>query len=80
MFVISDEILEQAKMTEKELRQEIAVVLYSQNKLSFGQAKKLAGLNHFEFQKLLDEHGISINYGVQDFNNDIQALKKMNRI
>ncbi len=78
MLLLPDEILLQTKMTETELRQEIAVALYAGNKLSFGQAKKLAGLNHFEFQKLLDEKGVNLHYNLDDLKNDMETLRGLN--
>jgi len=80
MLLIPDEILLQAQMTENELRQEIAVALYAGNKLSFGQAQKLTELNHFEFQKLLDEKGVDLHYSLEDLKNDIQTLRELNEI
>lgn len=50
MLTISDEVLESARISANELQQEIAVYLYSKNKLSFGQARKIAGLNVFSFR------------------------------
>jgi predicted HTH domain antitoxin len=80
MLLIPDEILLQAKMTESELRQDIAASLYAGNKLSFGQAQKLTQLNHFEFQKLLDEKGIALHYSIDDLNNDMQTLRELKKI
>jgi predicted HTH domain antitoxin len=80
MLVIPDEILLQAQMSEKEFREEIAVALYAGNKLSFGQAQKLTELNHFEFQKLLDEKGVDLHYSLDDLKNDMQTLRELNKI
>ena len=80
MLLLPDEILLQTKMTEKELRQEIAVALYAGNKLSFGQARKLTQLNHFEFQKLLDDKGINLHYNLDDLRNDMQTLHDLKLI
>lgn len=80
MLLIPDEFLRHAKITETELRSEIAVLLYSQNKISFGKAKQLAGLNHFEFQKLLSEKGIDLNYSIQDFETDLQTIEYLKKL
>ena len=80
MLVIPDEILLQAQMTERELRQEIAVALYAGYKLSFGQAQKLTQLNHFEFQKLLDEKGIDLHCSLDDLKNDMQTINELHRL
>ncbi len=76
MLTIEDEILKQANISAKELKQEIAVLLYQKNKLSFGQAQKLAGLNHYEFQCLLDDKGIPLNYSEEDLKDDMETIRK----
>ncbi|MEW6128074.1 MAG: UPF0175 family protein [Acidobacteriota bacterium] len=74
---ISDEILESVGMSDDEFQQEIAVYLYQQNKLTIGQAGKLAKLNQFQFQKLLASREISIHYEVRDFEKDLETLKEI---
>ncbi|MGL4498194.1 MAG: UPF0175 family protein, partial [Planktothrix sp.] len=50
---IPDEILEAAQITEAELKQEIAMLLFQQQKLSLVQASQLAGMPRIGFEKLL---------------------------
>jgi predicted HTH domain antitoxin len=52
-LVIPDEILQATGMSEAELRQEIAVLLSQKEKLTLGQASRLAGINQLQFQHLL---------------------------
>lgn len=58
MVLIEDEILQSAKITEQGLRVELAVLFYQQQRLSFGQARKLAGLDYAAFERLLFERNI----------------------
>ena len=51
--VIPDEVLEASRMTENELKVEVAVMLFEKGKLSLGQASRLAALHHLAFQHLL---------------------------
>ncbi len=76
MITISDEILKSTGLTEDELRGEIACMVYAQNRFTMGQAKKFAGLNIFEFQKLLDEKEIPLHYSKKDFENDLIVINK----
>jgi predicted HTH domain antitoxin len=78
--LISDEIFNATHMSEQELKQEIAVMLYQKVKLTLAQASKLAGINRIQFQHLLASRDIPINYSIEDFNNDIETLKKMGRL
>ena len=71
MVLIEDSVLEAANMSEQELKVELAVMLYAQNRLSFGQARKLAGMGYFEFEKLLFDRNIPAHYDVEEFKEDI---------
>jgi predicted HTH domain antitoxin len=76
--VIPDDILKATKMTEDDLKLEIAVMLYKQDKISGGKARAWAGLSVIEFQHELARRGFSINYDLQDFQADIATLESIN--
>ncbi|MFQ5421376.1 MAG: UPF0175 family protein [Anaerolineae bacterium] len=78
--IISEEILQSAQMTEAELRQEIAVLLFERGRLSMGQAGKLAQMNQFQFQSLLASRQIPVHYDVADFEADLHTLREMGRL
>ncbi|MBW4500937.1 MAG: UPF0175 family protein [Scytonema hyalinum WJT4-NPBG1] len=78
--VISDEILHAARMSEAELKQEIAVMLFQKEKLTLGQASRLAGINQLQFQHLLASRQIPVHYDVEDFEADIKTLREMGRL
>ena len=48
MLEISQEILDSARLTPSELKVEMAVYLYTQNRLSIGKAKELANMSLVE--------------------------------
>lgn len=79
-FVITDEILQTSGMTEAELRQELAVVLFQKEKLTLGQASSLAGMNQLQFQRLLASRQIPIHYGVDDLEEDLRTLRELRRL
>ena len=76
-LTIPDDILTAAKITEEELKLEIAILLYQQKKLSIGKARHLAGMHLIEFQKELSGREICINYDVEDLQADIETLKEL---
>lgn len=78
--VVSDEILTTTRMTETEMRQEIAVMLFQREKLTLAQASRFAGIHRVAFQRLLASRYIPVNYGVEDFAQDIQNLREMGRL
>jgi predicted HTH domain antitoxin len=73
-LIISGNILEGLKISPAELMIDIAVYLYDKEKLSMGQAKKLAGLTQIEFQKELSKNGVLIKYDIEDFEKDLKNL------
>ena len=74
MLTITDDILNTAKMSATQLQQEVAAFLYAKNKLSFGQARKLAGVDVLQFQELLFNNNVPLHYGVTDFEDDFRAI------
>jgi predicted HTH domain antitoxin len=78
--IISDEILETTRMSKKELLQEIAVMLFQKEKLTLGQASKMAGLSQHQFQHLVASRGIPLHYDVDDFEADLATLRVLGRL
>ncbi len=77
---IPRDILQSARMSSEEIKKELALVLFQQEKISFGKAKELAGVNIWSFQQLLGDRGITIHYDVEDFDQDLQNLENLGRI
>ncbi|MEK7256195.1 MAG: UPF0175 family protein [Bacteroidota bacterium] len=75
MLTITKDFLQQIHLTEAEFMQEMALWLFSNKKISFGAARKLAGMDVWQFQELLDERGISIHYDVEDYLADLRTLQ-----
>ncbi len=79
-IVIPNEVLTATRMTEGEMKQEIAVMLFQKEKLTLAQASRFAGMNRIGFQHLLASRQISVHYGVEDFEEDIENLRAMGRL
>lgn len=77
---IPKEIAHIARMTPQELRQELAIHLFQQDKLSFGKAREMAEMTAWAFQQLLGARGIPVHYGVQDYDQDMATLHELGRI
>ncbi|NEQ22535.1 MAG: UPF0175 family protein [Microcoleus sp. SIO2G3] len=75
--LIPDDILRATRMTEDELKLEIAIMLYKQEKISSGKARAWTGLTVIEFQHELAKRGLYINYDVEDFQADVKTLQLM---
>lgn len=78
---IPDQIINQSGLSAKEILLRVALVLFAEEKLTLGQASRLAGLHQYEFQKELAARNIPVHYGAEDFENDLQiiTLKKSER-
>lgn len=79
-FEIPREILQASRMTAEEVRRELALHLFEQDKLSFGKARELAEMSVWDFQQLLGSRGISVHYDVEAYENDREALSELGRI
>jgi len=74
-ITIPDSILESARMSESELRQEIAVLLYEKEKLTLAQASRLAEMDRVKFQHLIASRGLTMHYGVEELEQDLATLR-----
>lgn len=77
---ISDDVLQAARMSEAELRQELAVALFERERLTLGQAARLANLDLLRFQHLLASRGIALHYDVEEFETDLGTLRELGRL
>jgi predicted HTH domain antitoxin len=77
---IPDELLQAAHMSEAEMLQEIAVLLYTREKITLAQASRLAALDRLQFQHLLASRGVPVNFGVRDFEQDLDTLRSLGRL
>lgn len=73
---IPDEVLAAAHISEPELKCELAVTLFQQERLTLAQASRLAGMSQLTFQALLADRRIPIHYGIGEFREDIQVLRQ----
>jgi len=69
--------LPEIKMTEHELKQELALSLYAARKVTLIQATDIAGVGFFEFQGFLRDRKIPQHYGVQDLEDDLRTLQEL---
>lgn len=79
-IVVSDELLAATRMSEAEMRQEIAVMLFQKEKLTLAQASRFAGMHRIAFQHLLASRQIPMHYGIEDFEQDIKNLRELGRL
>jgi predicted HTH domain antitoxin len=79
-ITIDDEMLATTRMTEQEMRQEIAVMLFAKTKLTLAQASRFAGMKQMAFQHLLASREIPVHYDVKDFEEDIKTLRELGRL
>lgn len=79
-ITIPDEIIDSTRMSVPELKQEIAVMLFQKEKLTMGQASKLAEMSITQFQHLLASRQVPVHYNVDDFEQDLTTLRQMKRL
>ncbi len=62
------------RLSETDLRTELAVALFQQQRITLGTASQITGLHQIEFQRLIASRGISIHYDVADLEQDLSSL------
>ena len=65
------------RMTERELKQELALSLYAGRKVTLVQAADIAGAGLFDFQVLLRDRHIPQHYDEHDLDKDLMVLREL---
>jgi predicted HTH domain antitoxin len=60
---------------EAELLKELAIALYAQELLSFGKARELASLDHYQFSQLLEARQIIRHYTETELAEDLDYAR-----
>lgn len=71
---LPDAVLEGTGMTPELAKLEVAVALYRDRKASMGRAARLAGMPRPLFQHELGKRGVTVDYEVEDFEQDIRTM------
>ena len=74
---LPDAALEGTGMTPELATLEVAVALYRDRKVSMGRAARLAGLPRPQFQQEVGKRGVTVDYGVEDYEQDLKSLRKL---
>ena len=62
-------------LTNDQARIELAVGLYSGGKVTLGQAAKIAGTAYTVFMHEIGRRGVTINYTLEDAQQDIETVR-----
>ena len=73
-------ILDAAHLSLSELRRELALTLYAQQRLSLGKARELADLTLWEFRQWLALRRIAAHYDATDLQEDLDTLRELGRL
>ena len=77
-LTISDDVLKQARMTEREFMVEMACHLFDTDKLGFHAAARMAGLDRLHFENELRHRRIAIYRPTpEDLEEDLENLRRL---
>ncbi len=76
-ITIPDDLYASLDMNEEELLRELAIALYAIGKISFGKARRLAGLDWYRFRELLTDRDIPVHYDTEQFEEDLKNLESL---
>lgn len=78
-LTIPDDLLAAAQISEGEALQELAIALFQQERLTLGQAARMAKTDIGSFMTLLGSRKISLHYGVKELQEDVQTLRELDK-
>ncbi|MEO0406790.1 MAG: UPF0175 family protein [Cyanobacteria bacterium P01_A01_bin.135] len=73
---ITIDLPDDIQVTETDLRRELAVALFQQERITLGTASHIAGLHQIEFQRLIASRGICVHYDVDELRQDLSSLRE----
>jgi len=77
VFTIPDPILEQSGVSPSEILLKVAILLFQEERITIGQASKLADMHRIEFQMELSKRNIPVHYGSDDYQNDLRIISTL---
>jgi predicted HTH domain antitoxin len=78
-LVIEDESLAAARMSAEELKLELAISLYGRERLTLGQAARVAGISQWQFQQTLAARHITTHYDRSELDTDLAQIDRFGR-
>ena len=60
-----------------DIKKHLSLYMFKERILSFGKASELSGMNKLEFMEFAGGKGISLNYGVEDYQDDLSAIRNL---
>ena len=76
-LTIPEEVLQASHLTPLELKREIAVMLFAQDRLTLGQASELSEMSQRRFLSLLSSRQIPVHYDQAELTRDLETIKAL---
>lgn len=77
---LPSDVLLATRLTKSEIKVELAIHLFDQGKLSLGKARELADMDIWQFMQLLGARGITAHYDIDEYEEDLDTLKRLGRL
>ncbi len=77
-ITIAENVAKRAGLTEADILLRIALELFKEEKVTLGQAAQIAEMHQALFQKELAKRKIPIHYGLQELENDMRTINRLN--
>lgn len=74
--VLSEELLRAASISEREVREDVAVLLYRKG-LPLGKAASVAQVPRLAFHRILASRNVPLDYDVADLDEDVDTLRRV---
>ena len=78
-LTLSEDLVQATRLTEQQILQELAVVLFQGDYLTLAQAAHLARMDRLSLQHVLASRGIPLHYGEAGYEEDLRTLSELTR-
>jgi predicted HTH domain antitoxin len=77
--MISDDLLHAARMSAEDVRAELAVALFREERLTLAQAAEVAEMDRLTFQHVLAARRIPLHYTAEDWQQDLKVSAELTK-
>ncbi len=74
---IDEEALGKLNLSESQLKFDLALGLFVDGRVSLGRAARIAGKDTIEFQRELGSRHIPLHYGITEFRQDLETIRRL---
>jgi predicted HTH domain antitoxin len=74
---VPNEFISITAYTEHDFKVDVAVMLYQRKVVTLARAARWLGMNRLQFQKILADRNVPLNFSLEDLDIDLKTIQSM---